>query len=181
MVGAILRLHAGKLLAGFVEAVGEFAKLLALRGSLGGLQRTALHRIECGLLADAIALGGGELGIELQQAGGENAGLLVGIDDAQILFELYQGGGRALHFRLELIHLLLHESGETGAGAETDVVRVLDITVGDAVGDLSRKLGIGRAVADEQQIGIRRPRDFQVLEHYRSVLDARSGQLRLQP
>ena len=126
----------GELLAGLIEAVGEFAKLFALGGRLGGLQRTALHRIVGGLLADAIALGVGELGVELEQAGGEDAGLLLGVDDAQVLFELRQGGGGALHFGLELFHLLLHEGGEAGGGPEADVVGVLDVAVGDGVGDI---------------------------------------------
>ena len=170
MVGAVLRFHAGEFLAGLIQAVGEFAELLALGGCLGGFQRAALDGIVGGLLADAIALRGGELGIDLEQAGGEDAGLLVGVDHAQILFKLRQGGGGALHFGLELFHLLFHEGGEAGAGAEADVIGVLDVAIGDAVGDIGGQFGIWRTVADEQQIGIRRARDLELLENDRSVL-----------
>ena len=175
MVGAVLRFHAGKFLAGLIEPVREFAELLALGGGLGGLQRTALHGIIGGLLADAIALRVGELRIDLEQAGGENAGLLVGVDDAQVLFKLCQGRGGALHFGLELFHLLFHEGGEAGTGAEADVVGVLNVAVGDAIGDIGGEFGIGRTVADEQQIGIWRARDLELLENDGSVLDSRGG------
>ena len=130
MVGAVLGFHDGELLAGFIDAVGEPAKLFSLSGRLGGFQGTALHRIIGGLFAHAIGLGGGELGVELEQARGENAGLLLRVDDAQVPFKPRQGGGGKLHFGPELFDLLLHEGGESGSGAETDVIGVLDVAVG---------------------------------------------------
>ena len=44
---------------------------------------------------------------------------------------------------------------------------------------LAASSGIGRTVADQQQVGIRRTRDLQVLENDGSVLHARGGQLPL--
>ena len=123
VVGAVLGFDDGELLAGLIDAVGEPAELLALGGGLGGFERTALHGVEGGLLADAIGLGVGELGVELEQARGEDAGLLLRVDDAQVLFELRQGGGGALHLGLELFHLLFHEGGEAGGGAESGCCR----------------------------------------------------------
>ena len=46
-----------------------------------------------GLLADAIGLGGGVVGIELEEAGREDAGFLLGVDDVEVLFELGEGFG----------------------------------------------------------------------------------------
>ena len=95
VVGAVLGLDCGELLAGLIEAVGEAAELFALGGGLGGFERAALDGVVGGLLADAVGLGGGVLGVELEQAGGEDAGLLLGVDDVQLVFELGQGGGGA--------------------------------------------------------------------------------------
>src|ERR1035437_7441784 len=172
VVGAVLRFHAGKLLAGLIQAIRQLAELLTLGGRLGGLQRTALHRIKGGLLADTIALGSGELRVELEQARGEDAGFLLRVNDAQVSFELRQSGGGALHFGFELFHLLLHEGGEAGSGGKADVIGVQDVALGDGVGDIGRKLRIWRAVADEQQVGVGRARDFQVFELHWSILHA---------
>ncbi len=177
MAGAILGRGGGELFAGFVEVVGEPAELLALGGGLGGLHGAALDGIEGGLLADAIALGGGVLRVELEQAGGKDAGFLLRVDDAQILFELRQGSGGALHLGPQLFDLLFHEGGKAGGGAKADVVGVLDVAVGDSVGDIRGQFRVRRPVADEQQVSVGRARDLELLEGDRSILRAGAGKL----
>ena len=66
VVGAVLHGDGGELFAGFVHAVGQSAKLLALGGSLGSFHGAALHGIVGGLFAHAVCLRVGEFGVELQ-------------------------------------------------------------------------------------------------------------------
>jgi hypothetical protein len=143
MGGAVLGFDGCELFAGFINAVGEAAKLIALSGGQRGIQRTALYGIEAGLLPDTVGLGVGELGVELKQARREDAGLLLRIDDTEVLLESDQGGGGALHLGLEFLHLLFHELREAGSGIEADVVCVQDVAVGDGIGDVCGQLGIG--------------------------------------
>ena len=162
--------HDGELLARFVQAVRQLPQLLALGGGLRRFQRTALHGVERRLLADPVGLGVGEFGVELQQARGKDAGLLLRVDDAQVPFELRQGRRRSLHLGPQLFHLLFHEGGEAGGGAEADVVGVLDVALGDCVGHVRRQFRVGRAVADQQQVGVGRARHLQPFQGDRRIL-----------
>ena len=80
---------------------------------------------------------------------------------------------RALHLRLEFLQLLFHEGGEAGRGAVADVVGVLDVRLGDAVGDVGRQVRVRGAVADQQQVSVGRARHPQLLERQRRFLRIR--------
>ena len=54
-----------------------------------------------------------------------------------------------------------------------------DVALGDGVGHIGSQVGVGRAVADEEQVGVGRTGDLEILEHHGSVLDPGCGQRRL--
>src|ERR1019366_9533936 len=98
VVGAVMSPDVDEFLAGIVQLLRERFEVLALRGDLGGLERAALDRFPGGFLAGAVGLGIGVLGVELQQPGGEDAGLLLGVDHVQFALKLDESGGGKLQF-----------------------------------------------------------------------------------
>ena len=81
-----------------------------------------------------------------------------------------RAGGGALHLGFQFFQLLLHEVRQGRGGAEPDVVGVLHIGVRDGVGHVGGQPRMRRAVADQQQVGVGRPRHLQLLQQDGRVL-----------
>jgi len=56
---------------------------------------------------------------------------------------------------------------------------VLDVAVGDSVGDIRGQFRIGRPEADKQQVSVRRARDLELAESDGGILRAGAGKLGL--
>ena len=154
MVGAEVRPGVGELLARFVQFGGKRLQVLALRGDLGGFQRSALYRFPRGFLAHAVGLRVGVLGVELQQPRGEDAGLLLRIDYVQFALELRQGRRRSLHLGFQFLELFFHEVRQGRGGAEPDAIGVLHIGARHRVGHVGGQARLRRAIADQQQVSV---------------------------
>ena len=87
----------GELLVGVFQLFGEALEGFALGRDLGGLDFAVADGVVGGLAADALGLGGGVVGIELEEAGGEDIGLLLGVDDVEFALEAGEGGAGTLH------------------------------------------------------------------------------------
>ena len=73
VVGTVVGLDVAEMLVGVFELLGEALEGFALGGDLGGFDLAGADGVVGGLLADALGLGGGVVGIELEEAGGEDA------------------------------------------------------------------------------------------------------------
>ena len=173
MVRPVTLLDVGEAALRLLQPLVELGERFALSGYLQGFQRPAAHRAVGGLLAHPVGLRVGELGVELQQARRQNAGLLLRVDHVQLALELHQRRARPLHLGLQLVQLLLHERSQAGRGAIADVVGVLQVGLRHAVGHVGRQARIRRAVADQQQIGVGGAHHLQLLEQHRGVLGVR--------
>ena len=88
----------------------------------------------------AVRLRPGVFGVEFEQTGGEEVGFFFGIYDVELPLEAGQSVVRALHFRVEFFHLTLHEVGEADGRLVADTVSVLEVRIGDGVGDIGGEL-----------------------------------------
>ncbi len=75
----------------------------------------------------------------------------------EVFFEFRQSLRRALHFGAEFFQLLLHERSKTPGGLEANVICVVDVTAGNRVGNVGRKLSIGRSIGNKEQVCVRGP------------------------
>src|ERR1035441_8828226 len=159
VICTVVRLDFCELLLFLVQPLREPSQRLALAGDLGGLHGAAGHGIVSGLLAHAVGLSIREFGVQLQQAGRQNAGLFFRIDDVEFPFKPVERGTRSLHLRLEFLELLFHKGRQTSRRLVADVVGVFQIGTGDAVGDIGCEPRVGGAITNEQKIGIGRAGD----------------------
>src|ERR1035438_9978814 len=79
-----------ELLLLLVQALRELSQRLALAGDLGGLYGTGGQGTASALLAHPDGLSIREFGVQLQQAGRQNAGLFFWIDDVEFPFKLVE-------------------------------------------------------------------------------------------
>ena len=86
-----------------------------------------------------------------------------GLMTFELPLELGQGGAGTFHFGLQFLEFLLHEGSQSCGVAKANVEGVLDIGIGDRVGDVGGQAFVRRAIGDQKNIGIRRPRDLEVL------------------
>ncbi len=170
-----------ELLLDCVQRLGQTSQRFALSRNLGRLHRAALDRVVSGLLSDAVRLRGGVLLIELQQARGDDVGLLFGIDDVQLALKLCQGSARALHLCVQLLKLLLHELRKPGGREISNGIAVLQVGLRNAIGDVGSQALVRRLIADQQDIGVRRAGNFELFQHHGRIFRLSVTDLTLLP
>ncbi len=122
--------------AGVAQKVGESFERVALGGGIRGAERSRPNGIPGRFFEDAIAFGGVIAGIELQKARRLDAGFLIRVNDVEFSFKIGEALTRSLHFCLQLIQLSGQKEAEFLRGVDSNPVGVLEIGVGDRIGDV---------------------------------------------
>lgn len=164
VIRAVMAAHFREFFVRFVERFSQLLERFPLDGNLRGGQRIVVHGFEGGLFADTIALRGGIFVVQLQQTCRDDIGFFVGVHHAQVPLELVECLAGPFHLGLELLQLPFHEFAEPRSRLVADGVGVQEITLRDGVGDVGRELPVRRAVADLQDVSIRRPGHAQGLQ-----------------
>ncbi len=120
------------------------------------------------LLADAVVLGFGVLGIKLRDARGQDAGLLLWVDDPQLALILNERSRACIHLILQAIKLLYHKAAHAHGISHARFGQLIDIRVCYRISHVCCLLGIVRAVGDFEQQAAGRVRHGQIFKRDRT-------------